>query len=121
MRRRDALCGIRQPRPGERGLCIMDGHGALPSSGEPAMNIHIENEEACRLAGDLAELTGESVTGAVTVALRERLAREKRRRDVRARAEDLLAIGERCAKLLGPGSSAAEHGDLLYDERGLPR
>ena len=62
------------------------------------MNIHIENEEACRLAGDLAELTGESVTGAVTVALRERLAREKRRRDVRARAEDLLAIGERCAK-----------------------
>ena len=86
-----------------------------------AMNLHIENEETCRLAGDLAELTGESVAGAVTVALRERLAREKRRRDVRARAEDLLAIGERCAKLLGPGSSAAEHGDLLYDERGLPR
>ena len=76
------------------------------------MNLHIENEETCRLAGDLAELTGESVTGAVTVALRERLARERRRRDVRVRAEELLAIGERCSKLLGLGPSAAEHGDL---------
>ena len=85
------------------------------------MNLHIENEETCRLAGDLAELTGESVTGAVTAALRERLAREKRRRNVRVRADELLAIGERCSELLGPGPSAAEHGDLLYDARGLPK
>ena len=81
------------------------------------MNLHIENAETCRLAGDLAEPAGESVT----VALRERLAREKRRRDVRVRADELLAIGERCAKLLGPGPSAAEHGGLLYDEHGLPK
>ena len=85
------------------------------------MNLRIENAETCRLAGDLAEPAGESVTGAVTVALRERLARGRRQRDVRVRADELLAIGERCAKLLGPGPSAAEHGDLLYDERGLPR
>ena len=98
----------------------MDGQGWCRRAG-CAMNLHIENEETCRLADDLAELTGESVTGAVTVALRERLAREKRRRDVRVRAEELLAIGERCSKLLGPGLSAAEHGDLLYDERGLPK
>ena len=85
------------------------------------MNPRIENEETCRLAGDLAEPAGESVTGAVTVALRERLARERRRRDVRVRTDELLAIGERCAKLLGPGPSAAEHGDWIYDEHGLPK
>ena len=33
---------------------------------------------------------------------------------------DLHAIGLRCAALLKPGPSATEHGDLLYDERGLP-
>ena len=54
------------------------------------MNPRIENEETCRLAGDLAEPAGESVTGAVTVALRERLARERRRRDVRVRADERL-------------------------------
>ena len=34
---------------------------------------------------------------------------------------DLHAIGLRCAALLRPGPSAADHGDLLYDERGLPK
>ena len=33
---------------------------------------------------------------------------------------DLHAIGLRCAALLGPGPSAVDHGDILYDERGLP-
>ena len=78
------------------------------------MGLNIKNDETCRLAGELA-----SLTGAITVALRERLEREKRGRDAPARAEELLAIGRRCAKLLAPGPPAAEHGDLLYDERGL--
>ena len=34
---------------------------------------------------------------------------------------ELRAIAERCAKLMGPGPSAVDHGDLLYDERGLPK
>ena len=85
------------------------------------MSLNIKNEETCRLAGELARVTGETMTGAITVALRERLEREKRRRDVEVRAQRLLAIGERCAKRLGPGPSAVEHGDLLYDERGLPK
>ena len=85
------------------------------------MSLDIENEETCRLARELAGLTGETLTGAMTIALRERLEREKRRRDKDLRAEELLAIGERCAGLLGPGPSAVEHGDFLYDERGLPK
>ena len=84
------------------------------------MSLNIKNEETCRLAGELARLTGETMTGAITVALRERLQRENHKRSVEARVQDLRAIAERCAKLLGPGPSAVEHGDFLYDERGLP-
>ena len=85
------------------------------------MGLNIKNNETCRLAGELARLTGETMTGAITVALRERLAREKRLRNADARVEELLAIGRRCAESLGPGPSAVEHGDLLYDDRGLPK
>ena len=85
------------------------------------MNLNIKDAETYRLAGELARLTGETMTGAVTAALRERLEREKRRRGADALARELHAIGQRCASLLGPGSSAAEHGDLLYDEQGLPK
>ena len=85
------------------------------------MSFSIKNEEICRLAAELARLTGETMTGAITVALRERLERERRRQDVDVRVERLLAIGERCAERLAPGPPASEHGDLLYDERGLPK
>ena len=85
------------------------------------MSLNIKNEETCRLAAELACLTGETKTGAITVALRERLERERRTRDIEERRRDLRAIAERFAKLMGPGPSAVEHGDFLYDERGLPR
>ena len=85
------------------------------------MSLNIKNAETCRLAGELARLTGETMTGAITVALRERLAWEKRERSVEARMQKLRAIAERCAKLLGPGPSAVEHGDVLYDDKGLPK
>ncbi len=85
------------------------------------MSLNIKNEETCRLAAELARLTGETKTGAITAALRERLERERRTRDIEERRRDLRAIAERFAKLMGPGPSAVEHGDFLYDERGLPR
>ncbi len=85
------------------------------------MSINIKNEETCRLASDLAQLTGETMTGAITVALRERLARERSERSAEARVQRLLAIGKRCAAMLRVGPSAVEHGDFLYDERGLPK
>ncbi len=65
-------------------------------------------------------LTGETMIGAIAAALRERLARKKRRRGLEAGVDELLAIGRRCAESLDPGPSAIEHGDLLYDEHGLP-
>ena len=85
------------------------------------MGLNIKNEQTCRLARELAQLTGETMTGAITVALRERLEREKRDRSVETRIRKLRTIAERCAELMGPGPAAAEIGDLLYDERGLPK
>lgn len=40
------------------------------------MGLNIKNEETCWLASQLARLAGETKTGPITVALRERLARE---------------------------------------------
>ena len=85
------------------------------------MSINIKNEETCRLASELAQLTGDTMTGAITVALRERLERERSERSAEARVQRLLAIGKRCASMLRDGPSSVEHGDFLYDERGLPK
>ena len=60
------------------------------------------------------------MTGAITIALRERLERERRARGVEKRLRDMRSIAERCAHLLKPGPSAIEHGEVLYDDRGLP-
>ena len=85
------------------------------------MSLNIKNQETCRLARELANLTGETMTGAITIALEERLEREMHERGVEARVRELRAIGQRCARLLRDGPSAVEHGDFLYDERGLPK
>ena len=85
------------------------------------MSLNTKNEETCRLASELANLTGETKTGAIAVALLERLEREKNERSTEAHVQRLLAIGRRCASMMGDGPSAVEHGDSLYDERGLPK
>ena len=38
----------------------------------------VKNEESCRIARELAKLTGDTMTGASTAARRERLERERR-------------------------------------------
>jgi antitoxin VapB len=48
------------------------------------MALSIKTDEADQLARTLARLTGETMTDAVTVALRERLARERARRQIAA-------------------------------------
>ena len=85
------------------------------------MGLNIKNEETCRLASELAQLTGETKTRAITLALRERMERESKQRGVDARLRRMRVIAERCAAFVGPGFSSAEHGELLYDERGLPK
>ena len=83
------------------------------------MTLNIKDPEAHRLAQKIAEKTGETMTRAVTEALRERLGRLNRARPPEAMANDLLAIGRRCAATLK--QKPVDHASLLYDERGLPK
>lgn len=85
------------------------------------MSCKLENNEILRLAGELADLTGETVDEAVNVALKERLERVRHERSVEERLQRMQAISQRTAKMLRDGPSAVDHGDLLYDERGLPK
>ena len=84
------------------------------------MSLNIKNEETHRLARELAAITGESVTAAVTQAVRERLERLQRD-DAENLADHLLTIGRDCAVRLKEPFRSLDHGELLYDERGLPR
>lgn len=82
------------------------------------MTLNIKDPKARDLAQALARETGETMTLAVIHALGERLERVQRGRR-RASAIELLAIGQRCAE--GLREVPVSHGDLLYDQRGLPR
>ena len=82
------------------------------------MHLNIKNDEAHKLATELARLTGENLTSAVTLALRERLARERRRRRTDDVAARLMKIGNRYAALPDTGKSPDEI--LGYDKHGLP-
>jgi antitoxin VapB len=82
-------------------------------------SLNIKNEETHRLAYRLAKLTGETMTKAVTVALKERLEREKRHRNRSHVADALMKIGRRCAARPVLDARTAEQ-ILGYDEYGLP-
>ena len=84
------------------------------------MSLNIKNEEAHRLAQQLAKLTGESMATAVTEAVRERLDRVRRQRGT-GTAERILKIARECAPLWKEPFRSIDHGDLLYDEKGLPK
>jgi len=84
------------------------------------MSMNIKNKDAHRLTRELAKLTGESLTTAVTEAVRERLDRVRRARGA-GLADRLLAIGKDCAAHLKKPFRTIDHGKMLYDERGLPK
>ncbi len=83
------------------------------------MSLNIKNEETYKLAQALSKETGETMTDAVTVALRERLERLRRESKKKNMARDLLDIGARFSKLVK--GKPFSHGEFLYDENGLPK
>ena len=87
----------------------------MPSTSQ----LNIKNPETRRLADELSALTGESVTDAVTEALRERLARKKVTDSREGLAKKLMEIGRRAAAL--PVLDPREPDEILYDEYGLPK
>ena len=84
------------------------------------MPLSIKSPEADRLARQLAKTTGESITVAVTVAMRERLAREERKRENKeALLADIRTIVDHFASLPVLDTRSADE-ILGYDENGLP-
>jgi antitoxin VapB len=83
------------------------------------MSLNIKNTETHQLVQELAALTGETQTTAVTIAVRERLERVRHLHEA-GLADRLLAIGADTAPRLREPFRSADHGDLLYDDQGLP-
>jgi antitoxin VapB len=84
------------------------------------MALSLKDPEADRLAREVARRTGETLTGAIVTALRERLARLRGAPQRRALREELREIARRCAAL--PTIDHRSDDEILgYDDRGLPR
>lgn len=79
-------------------------------------DLNIKNPETYRLVKELADHTGESMTEAVTTAVRERLERIQRDFDVAEVLEMAREIRERL-----PAGYLDHAVDDLYDEDGLPK
>ena len=111
---RSTVPPITAGKPKQRTIRITKKPRPIPPS------LNIKNAETCQLIHELAALTGESMTGAVTTAVRERLnhLREEAKGDL---ADRLLAIGREIAARLGDEYRSLDHDALLYDEKGLPR
>jgi antitoxin VapB len=84
------------------------------------MALSVKDPEADRLAREVAARTGETLTTAVIVALRERLARLRGRPRRRRLRDELRDIAQRCARLPTLDDRSADE-ILDYDQRGLPR
>ena len=84
------------------------------------MSLNIKNDETHKLVRELATLTGESMTTAIRVAVRERIERVGIEKQA-GLAQRLLAIGKAAAPLWKEPYRSTEHGDLLFGEDGLPK
>ena len=85
------------------------------------MSLYIRNEETDRLVRELAHRTGESITDAVTTAVRERLDRlppVQKDDDFEAFWAKVQELQRRVAEV--PLRDPRPHGEILYGEDGLP-
>jgi antitoxin VapB len=87
--------------------------------------LNIKNDETYALARQLADETGESLTEAVTTAVKERLARLTLRTEddeFEARLAAVRAIARDMAQRWGPYDPDEDPTAFLYDEEtGLPK
>ena len=85
------------------------------------MGLNIKNEDTYRLIRELAELTGETMTTAVTVAVRDRLARVREAEPGEGMAARLREIGADMQARLPADFATGDPTEVLYDPDGLPR
>ncbi len=86
------------------------------------MGLNIKNPEPEELARELARRTGETLTTAITKALKERLERLEKAKRAEGRMEWLERITAETAPLMNDGRSTKELFDELYDDKtGLPK
>ncbi len=82
------------------------------------MTITIDDPEALKLAVRISELTGEKLDAVVVGALKRRFLEVQPRRE-RASVEEMMEMARSIReKIEGP---YIDHGELLYDEHGLPK
>lgn len=82
------------------------------------MALSIKNDRTERLARSVARETGDTLTGAITRALEERLERVRGRKQAPDLVARLEAISKRCAAL--PAQDSRPESEILgYDEYGL--
>lgn len=80
------------------------------------MALNIKDPAVHHAVKQIAKITGESQAQAVATSVNERLARLQQE-DLAAR---LLAIGHKTASRMTADTKRLDHGELLYDDRGLP-
>lgn len=90
------------------------------------MSLNIKNPETYRLVKELADETGQSMTAAVTDAVRERLERIRAEQtdpeaDIEARIERMRAIAAVIRERAPAGYWDQDFDELLYDDQGLPK
>ena len=84
------------------------------------MSLNIKNQNVHELATQLSQLTGETLTGVILVALEDRLKKEQKKLG-RPKAEQILEFAARFAPGVDPALRSTDHGEILYDSNGLPR
>ncbi len=82
------------------------------------MSLSVKDPEAYRLAREIADRTGETLTKVVIDSLRDRQEKVEKKR-TKATVDEMMAIAKRAA--VGVKRPYIDHGDLLYDEYGLPK
>jgi antitoxin VapB len=82
-------------------------------------SLNIKNAETVQLVRELSRRTGQSMTGAVTVAVKAQLEREKNPKA--GLGEWLRQLSRETGPLMNDGRTSKELMDALYDpETGLP-
>lgn len=70
---------------------------------------------------ELATLTGQSQTSAVEDAVRRRLEQLRAETEYDKRFQRIMEIADRASAAMDPELKKLPHGELLYDDLGLPK